>query len=555
MLEPLNGRHLRQRDDTGSTLVSVLIIMMVLSLGALTLASIVMSTTGMLVDSRGTAQSRAAADAGLADAIVATGVATNPCGVSVSSPSAPKFDVAVTCGGGHVTITSQGQGQDGGFTRTIARYKLDVQSASLEGALVSANGNNLNFSSIQINTANIDGNLILDSGGLDCNNPTKISGDVVIRNSGASINTTCHVLGSLYAKGDVTMNSGGKVDKGVTTLGSFTMDNSTTVVGGDVSAVGTVTINAGTVVGAVTSASTGKSSVFSATVGALDIAGTFSQLQEATVTRSVVAAGAGTSAVAPNTTIGGDLKLGGPISTWDSGPVVTGAKSYSNTTLAAPTVTVPDVLKAGYFTWHDLPYAEAAWAASGFTTLPTPGCDYQNNPSYVAWVNGLTGATIVDARTCTKLNLYAAHFILRTDVTFLVSSAEAQNAVIDSGDGGEHLFNILTIDPVVNAIANCTPSAVGLPTPGTINIPDVKMDLKITGVVYTPCTAHIGISGATTASTWNGQIYASKVTWGGNGNMNLNYRAVELPGLVVDGVAPPSAGVALGPLVDLRDVP
>src|SRR5690606_25664426 len=98
----------------GSALVSVLIVMLVLSIGGLVLASIVTNTSGIVVDSRSKAQSRAAADAGLAEIAAqldrrdlscpATGTTATGTGVAVDGPGSPTYDSGVSCASAFATI-------------------------------------------------------------------------------------------------------------------------------------------------------------------------------------------------------------------------------------------------------------------------------------------------------------------------------------------------------------------------------------------------------------------------------------------------------------------
>ncbi|MGV9192785.1 hypothetical protein ACQ143_00360 [Microbacterium sp. MC2] len=587
--------RLREGREAGSTLISVLIIMLVLGLGGMTVAAIVVNTAGLVVDGRSTAQSRAAADAGMAVIVAQAKSGGSICSASASSTSAPRYSVSAACSGGKVTFTSEGRGEDGGVTKAQAVYEMHVASSTLDGALVSANGG-LNVSSIHVTAFDVDGDIILNHGSLDCNNSTEIEGDVIVRNGSVSLSNYCHVHGDVIASGGVTlsnhvqiggdvhamgdfninnstvvagdvftrgtatMTSGAKV-RSITALGTVSVDGGTTRVLGAIHTGGTVSVNAATVTGAVTAASNSPSSFYGAKTGAIRIAGRLSQLQATTVTGDVISTLAGASQdIAPDVTITGNLTLAGTYSTWNSGPTVGGSKTENVAGLtvpSGPSVDAPWQLAADAFTWSDLPYNAAAWSSAGYNEIPTPGCTFQGNPTLIGQINSLTTPTIVDARSCGPLNLYQVNFKLKTDVTFLVTSLQGQLLKVESGDGNEHVFNIITPDHVVNQAKSCVAQSP-LPTPGTIGLSDVQMDPLITGVAYSPCTIHLGQSGGN-PSRWNGQVYAGTVTWGGNSGtrMILDYREVNLPGLVSSpaGGGGPVAPSGLGNLLWQRDVP
>jgi len=584
-------------DDDGSMLVSVLVIMLVLTLGTMTVASVVMNTTGMLVDSRSTAQSRAAADAGLADALASVSAGGPLCALALTSSAAPRYTATSSCGDGAVTIESEGRGEDGGVTRTRAVYRVDVQEGTLEGALVSANGG-LNVSSIHVTAVDVDGDVVLNQGSLDCNNSTEIRGDVIVRNGNVSLSNYCHIHGdvivsgtvsvsnhvriggSVYSmstsapavtinnsgrveggvttKGGVSMTSGGLVDGSITAEGAVSVDGSATRVGGSVHAGAELSLNSATVVGTMATSSAADASFWSGRAGAIRVNGRFSQLQATTVTNDVTSTRAGAANSIYQITVGGHIRVAGTYGTLSSTYASASQNVTGLTAVPPPSASRPWQLDTGSFAWSDLPFSAAAWAGAGYSVLPVPGCNFQNSPQHVTWVNSLTSPTILDARSCSELKLYQAQFSLRTDIVILVSAVDGQFMRIASADGGEHMFSIVTPDWVVNAAPSCT-AEIGYPAPGAIGLSDVLMETEITGVVYSPCTIALGQSGSND-SRWNGQVYAGTVTWGGNSSnrMQLDYREVNLPGLIehTGGViVGPGSAVSLGSLQSLRDIP
>lgn len=585
----------RISDDGGSTLLSVLIIMLVLTIGGLALASIVVNTSSELASARGTAQSRAAADAGVADVASRAQRGEDVCSTAAySSSTAPRYDVSVICDTSTVIVRSTGRGRDGGTTVTEAQYARAVTQKKLNGAVVSASGS-LNVSSLNITAPAIDGDLVLNEGSFDCNNSMEIAGDLVVRSGSVSLSNACRIRGDLIVSGDVsiqnnavgvdgdvyamgnftlstaasiggnvftrgtaTMTSGGKVAKSITSVGAASIDGSATTVGGSVWTGSTVNVNAATVTGSVTAAGTGDSKFYGAKTGGVRIAGKFGQLQATTVSGDAISTRAGASqSIAPDVRVTKNLTLAGTYTSSGSGPTIGGTASQNVAGLtppAAPTVAKPWALTTDAFEWIDLAYNTAAWA--GYSRITTPGCDFQGSwsASNVAVVNGLTAPTVIDARACATTNLYDVTFSLKTNVTFLVTKAAAQRIKINSADGAAHTFNIITPDATANKAPTCAAEA-GYPTPSRIDIGDAVMADKISGIAYTPCTVHIGQS--TGGGRWNGQVYGGVVEWGGNSSprMQLDYREVTVPGFVTPNVGGGGAGGAslLGALVSVRD--
>lgn len=346
-LHELFERHRARsiRRDEGSALISVLIVMLVLTIGALALASVVVNTSTVLGSARSTAQSRAAADAGVADVASRGQRGEDVC--SAANYSSTKYTVAVVCDTSTVIITATGRGTGGGSTVTQAKYARVVSQKKLNGALVSASGT-LNVSSLNITALAIDGDIVLNQGSFDCNNSMEIFGDLVVRNGsiqlsnqcrihgdviasgpvqiqnnavgvdgnvyamgGFTLTTAARIGGDVFARGNATINSGGIVTKSVTATGDVKIDGSTTTIGGNVWAGGAASVNATTVSGNFTSIGTVTVTSGAKVAGSVWSAGTVSIVDNATVAGTVTAAGAAASTVSRSTTgavhVGGDL--------------------------------------------------------------------------------------------------------------------------------------------------------------------------------------------------------------------------------------------------------
>ncbi|MCW5953322.1 MAG: hypothetical protein KIT69_13795, partial [Propionibacteriaceae bacterium] len=215
----------RQLGDSGSTLLSVVVIMLVLMVVALTTAAVTVNTTRSLVSTRTIASARAAADAGLA-ALVAHARRNNDfCDLTNGeidrAPNAPDYEVSSgSCDAGakQVTFTSVGHPKSSAPATIKATYSYTVPlvtgpGSAADGALVSGKGADLNISSIQVLEG---GDLELATGALDCNVQSAFSGDVTVRSGAVKLNNNCAIGGNVFVEN-----------------GAFTCNNNSTV-GGDV---------------------------------------------------------------------------------------------------------------------------------------------------------------------------------------------------------------------------------------------------------------------------------------------------------------------------------
>lgn len=557
-----------QSHEKGSTLVSVLVVMLALATVALALGAAVTHTAHSTVNTRAVAQSRASADAGMAALVAyAKGNPDDFCDLSWSHVSTLRYDVASSsCQSGRVTFTSTGFDATGTTSTTVESvYSYDTvpSGGATEGAIVSGDGS-LNISSINVS---LDGGVLLNQGAFDCNNVSDIEGNVIVRNGRADITNRCRIGGSVWAKGDVNCNSlgsiagnlyaGGSVSLNnncqiggsVFADGNVTINNITVAVGGDVIAGGNVAMAYGTIagnllakgkisvtspstiLGAVISESTADSSYYALTAGSLRIAGRITSLQASKVSGNVESAKVGGSTqVAPDVTIGGQLRLGGTLSTWGSGPSVAGGVSQNVTDIVTPAVTVPDTTPPD-FDWIEFSFDADEWDRKGYAVEPTPTCDFQNTASGVTWVNNRTTRTLIDAQSCDTVNLYNVTFNLRTDIIFVVRKADAQSLKLTSANSGDHTFGLLVSDN--NPDDKAPTCGAGQ---GEVSIWNATMTGPISAIAYSPCTIRFGGNGSP-LPVWNGQVYAGKVVWAGNGNpaMHLEYRQVVLPGLRAGG--------------------
>lgn len=569
-------------DDRGVSLIVVVALMVFAFVAASIVGSSSIFIVGQTVEDTSRLQALAAAEAGRDYTVAALASSSGCTSSTMTSPGTPSFTttihptgtltdsadgIAVGCPTtttAYVIIRSTGTAPDGTTKTVDAAYAWSPgASEETEGAIVSGGSASMNISTI--NVIGADGDVLINSGNFDCNNTSTIGGDLIIRNGTLAMSNKCQITGNVYVSGNATINNNAVgIGGSIYTLGNFSMTTGATI-GGNVEARGSLTINSGAKInGNVTGVGTSTASIDNATIGgslftagavrlgskatikkdvvssntstasdfytgivegSVNVGGWFSQLAESTITGSVVAAKSGsTSAVAPSTKIGGSLTLGGPISTWSSGPTVGGTKKYSQSGLtapSAPTMATPTQLESDYFTWIDYPYVATKWVSAGYSVLTKAKCDYQNTSTLVTEINALTTPTVVDATSCSTVNLYGVTFNLKTDVTFIGKSFKsAQSLKINSANGKDHVFNLIVPDSTDDDSPTCGSGQ------GEMKIYAVTMSSNIKGIAYSPCTISFGGS-----STWYGQIYAGVASYSSGGTMNLTYTPVPLPGL------------------------
>lgn len=580
----------QESDERGATLVVVMIVMMVLMVGAVVIAAMVTNTASSLVSSRSTVQSRAAADAGLA-AAVAQASGGDPC-AAVPAGTSPTYSVDVKCdvpSAGNVTYRSTGSA--GSSSTTVeAVYKVPPADApkGLTGALVAGNGG-LSSSTVRIDAEGAAGDVIVENGDLNCNSATTIDGSVIVRNGSASITNYCKITGSLYASKNLNLDSNASIGGDVVTLGTLTTSNSTYIAGsasargnvilnnsthvmgnvttqsgitvyaarveGNVKAGGALAFNASVVVGDVSSSYTAGThgTVFNAQFGSIHVAAPFSSFKGSTVSGVFSSSFTGIQKFSGSTA--GSLDLAGTYENADkpgtAGGVTAGSIKTHDTTLttpATPQVPAPAPLLPDSFSWYDMGFDKSKWQALGYNVVDwTGGCDMATDPSDLKnAVVGYTKPTVVNALACGTVKGYGVTLSLRTDIVMIAPAFSTQALKVNSATGAELGFSLIAPDNVADHAPTCAKKQ------GDLNIYQVQLGTKITGLAYSPCQITIG------EGAWNGQIYGGKISAGGS-TWAHTYRPVSIPG--VDGSGGSSGGGAgsgtptLGALVSQRDVP
>lgn len=470
----------------------------------------------------------------------------------------------------YMLVKSSGTDYRGKATTIVSTYQWTIKGrGQVNGAIVSGGGN-VSLSQLIISGAN--GDLILLSGAFNCNNSTTVSGNLIVLNgTSLSISNACNIVGSVYSTGSVTIaNAGVSVGGDVYSLGDVTASNPATIngsiyargsikmaagtkvlgsiisqgasnsfsgitIGGNLTTTGPISIgtagsSGGSVVsGNVTSASTASSNFYGSTVnGSINLAGYLAQFGASKTGVDLIAAAPGqVNTVAPTSTIGGSIRLGGTISSSGGTPSVGGTVSQNQTlpAPAAPIFATPAQLLPGAYPWIDYNYNPNDWIGAGYaitTPASVANCNYQGNLGLISAVNSLTTPTVIDMRGCaTAPNFYGVTFTLQTDVAFIANQFSAQNLTVNSSSSSvPHEFDMITPDLVADGSPTCS---VGQ---GAMGIYGIKMGANITNFIYSPCTVVFGGT-----SNLNGQIYSGIASYSGGGSTNLVYKPTGLPGL------------------------
>lgn len=515
LVTPYGQNPADRADDRGSTLVSVLVVMLVLSIGGLALAAIVTNTTSTLADSRTTVQSRAAADAGLADAVnavrrggVACGTVQRDVRVDTTDASSPTYSYRVTCGGGLATIIATGEAGSGRST-TEAVYRFTETPASA-GDMVFFGTSNVTFTS-EVKTA-ATGRLL----------------DIVVPR--ATFVCQSLIPGNITVGGDIDANGGCTIKGSVRATGEVDMCCGSDVIEGDLSTSGTGSgVVRGTVLGNIHAN------------GALVFGYEGKRVGESVTTTGDATLG--------NVRIDGSLTL--PASrTLDvrEGSVAGG--------ISRPTTVAPPAAPA-LPTWFEYRFQTSDWPGFHLVTLAGSGtgagtCASFNSSPGTGWTTlaGYTAPTIVDARACTILSSNNGSnpvLSLRTDLVILAKEFDltALTMKANAGVSAKPKVWFVTEDVVpTDANPTCGRGYGPLKVNGTV------MATSITAMAYTPCVIRVAGEAAGIDDAWSGAFYGGG--WSHGDGLTFTADPIALPGMTSGSGAGGGRGV-LGALVSQRD--
>lgn len=431
-------------DDAGSTLVSVLVVMMVLTIVALTAASVVTATSSSIAGVRGGVQSAAAADAGVSAALADARRTGEFCSLSLAS-TAPRYAVTSACAGGRVTFTSTGHGTDGGATTTRAVYAY-TEAPSFGGApelvFFNAAGDSVYFTNHVMPKTQGRATVLFPAGGLfECKT---------------------QVPANVFTAGSVKGQSGCTIEGDVHAGGANPADrtwavylNNSDVVQGDVRAGGAVAIgnNPSRIGGTLTLPSSSK----------LQIAWTD--------------AGAATS----------------------SPKVFSGQANGVRREAVAPPVFDP---------WFDYAYAAADWPGYDIVTVTPSSAPYscaniagKFTSFWSSYIQNLTTNTVVDTTACPGIDTAQganATAQLGVNLVLVANRFTLGNLSLTPKAGADPQAWFVVPDPVADKAPTCTKGR-------TIET-DAAIDVRVKTMAYTPCAIRIGNGGTWTGAMYAGTL-------------------------------------------------
>jgi Tfp pilus assembly protein PilX len=520
------SRRLRPGDESGSALIVVLVVMLVLTTCGLAVAAIVTNTAGTLSNARGTAQSRAAADAGLSDAVAVLTAASAASGATqadICSHAAvtgtnPKYSVTFTCSPAasptSVALTSTGTAADGTKTTTQAVYAFHVTPAtapaSMKGELVSFSGGTVDIpggANLTQNPNDINTSMVFPNATeVNCTAANTNLYGTLLAQQDITLGTQCTFYGNVQAKRDVTLKAARASAAHIAKYGTF---------GGNLTAGGDVTISDARTLATV-------------------------------ATSTTLPAG-------KNLTVGAQVYPGTTAPAARAGTVIRPA-------------TVPD---PGLPAWFQFQFNKATdWVGYDYVNLSaTPGSadnpttytcasPASDNPFWGTYLQGLSKDVIIDARSCAgginpATGFKGANFVttLKKNVVFLAKSITLNSRSLIAASG---------TDPKVWFVIEDT-GAAGCTGEGSIDTVTQGTAIQVTALAYSPCSVHVA-NGA--GAYWKGAIYAG--TWDPAGGMQLDLEPLALPRTAEWAAQFPGSGgpagaaggtLVLDNLISQRDVP
>jgi Tfp pilus assembly protein PilX len=535
-------------DESGSTLVAVMAVVVLVAIVSTTILSSTINAMGVSTSSRASAQSVAAAEAGVdsAELGLRTPLGCVVAGGRFDSSAAPHFSARVSyldstgwhegCPDGHqatkVKVVSQGGARDHGVAgratgdtaRMEAVYPYTPASGSITptGPAIFAGGTDtINDVTVTdtVTSGSTTGDLVLDQGSVDltCQSGTTIAGNLIVKNGDISLNA-CVVLGDLHVGGFVKLN-GSTVHGNVIAAG---LSGHLT----EQSAVGYI---------------------YNSTVGKNLTVGGKVYVQSSKIMGNLVAKTLRTvtNVIAADVLVRGNVTLSGSLSRWGLCNLIPGVTNLvcgllgSVTTRADNVASVPGPSAAT--SWRGYAYRASDWTSLGFTEkVWTGSCTIDSNPESQRLLSEIEASTrpiVVNATSCARLlfsNSAALRLKLHADVAFVARGFGMENLSVDSAVAAR--LSLWFIVPGASSLLNaslCLDANV-------LNVVDINSSVRIgdsvNALVYTPgCLKQDSVA-------WHGQEYAG---WIHNGSdISVDYHAVGLPGVNLDGGSVPTISAA-----------
>ncbi|WP_458041949.1 MULTISPECIES: pilus assembly PilX family protein [Bacteria] len=502
-----------RHDDAGSALVSVLIIMLVLTIGGLAVSTVVVSNTGMLASSSDRTKAQATVDAAIAAQTSRLETGELPCDAAsasdhVDGAGSPTYDYTLVCGDGLATLSATARVGNAEVARQAIFSVSGGSKPPTAGGpgLFYTYGLNTRLNSYVFDDVNSEvgidefvgsAGVYASAGKIECGWGSVFPGDVYTKVGDLQIDSGCLVQGNAYIGGTANINGG-------------------TVEGSLVAPKNANHNIAGTV---------GKAS---GTEGNLFLGGTLT-LNSGTVYGSVSASGSGASTLGSGT-IYKNFRYVGSYGIWGT-PAKTIVKGtiLKDTALAAPTLPeIPD--------WQDVTFTPvnattppAAWAEEGYklTTVTGDACaKWSGNSADVTSVAGaLTSKMIFDIRACTgnfDTNAGDAKkdVKINRDIAIIANRWFLSGTKFSSADGNPHTIFLITPDG--------NPAAAGpqctSPATDSQQLNDSTVESKIAVYIYTPCLMKFNSGTA----TFKGQVYSGQLSFGGG--VKVAFAPRNIPG-------------------------
>ena len=557
-----------RRADEGSTLIPTIGLVAIALLVTAVMGTSLISALGHSTAARASVQSQAAAESGIiqAKALIETANCTVN-GVIVDSTSDPVFHATIWSQIGLATwtascpregtttavrIISTGYAQTNGLAGVSYGDSVTVESiySYSAGGPVESGPGILSYSSTSLPDTTVSpisvarGDLVLPTGNFSCNSGTTIDGNVIVMAGTATVNGTCHISGSLWAKGIVNLGNGvtlgGDVKSGTATV----VIGSTNHVLGSVEAAGAVTVD-GIVDGNVVSAT-------SVTTGVGSKIGGYVHSGKSGTTSTLKGTVGGEVTVSGSLSIYAGAKIGGRVTVLAIS--ATYLKYFKATTLsgatAASTLLVDKVISTAVATtptpqtplvsfaydaanWIHLAYnyadwklvgfnTELIWPESGNCTVPTALGAGATAPD-ATWrtMQNATSPLVVNAMSCNQNFTGNFTLALRTDMAIYSNKYTLSDFILSSADGNPHKFWLMVPDGPAGSTSG--PDCGGLVD--HINVTGTAIVYSpITSLSYGPCTMKLPAG-----SQWRGQIYSGNLT--GNGSPHsVVYSGLGIPG-------------------------
>ncbi|GAA1702079.1 hypothetical protein GCM10009808_20040 [Microbacterium sediminicola] len=496
-------RRLAPSNDDGSILTPVLIVVMVLGLVTVTVSGVVVNTTRTTSAVRGSLQSQAAADAGMAAAIAAIKSvdacsATAPTGSVPASGADATYTTTVACDDTGSTITITSTGVDGDSSTTVeAVYGLVAQTEEVADpsltpvGLVLYEGSTMGQVTLLASGDN-EPQIVSISGTFGCR--LTIPGNLI---SGGDIVSTdgCNVSGDIYSAGDIDFSGGD------------------TSVQGDILAAGTGLSEINSAVGP-----TDASEPFSLiqTNGSVDL----KWMGDTQMRADIIANG---DVTVNDRTVEGTITLPTGLTPSINGGSVVGSVVNSDT--------IPELAAPSLPGWYDYAYDLDDWPGAAVVTLAASGtgpgtCRYFNRWPNQGWKDlaNYTGTVVIDGRACDILTSNAggnpSPEIKASNVVLLAEEFNTTALTMTSADGISPKVWFITEDTVDDAEPTC-PLGDGDETSFTTN--GANLD-GVRSLIYTPC--RISVAGG-------GIILGSLYTNGFNsgGQITIKGELMSLPGM------------------------